>query len=409
MKVLIVNVNAYSGSTGKIVKGLYDYLRLNGHEAKVCYRGIKEDPVDNPDFIPLIKNLEFIPSVLLARLTGLESHFSFLATLKLKKIYKKYQPDVVQLYNIHGNYIRAYVFLDFLKKEGVPVVYSMLDEFPYMGKCAYPLNCEKFKTECKNCPQKDKYPESWLIDRSTFLFHKKERCYRDFKRIIFTGPPYVCQRAHESYLLQNKTTEVLYEPFNFDEYFYPRETSRLRKALGIKENERVVVCASGTYFRKGGHYFVEIAKRLQGEEDLKFIFIGYNRTDWQFTDNIIVKGRINDQNVFAEYMSLADAYVCTSVGDTTPSVCMCALGCGTPLIGFDYGGVKDCAPNEFGRYTPIGDIDAMAQEVSKTKKKSAEDVERIRQYAIDTFSQNTVFSKQLMLYNVVINNNSNDN
>ena len=403
MKVLIVNVNAYSGSTGKIVKGLYEFLRSHGHEAKVCYRGIKEDPVDNPDFIPLIKNLEFIPSVILARLTGQESHFSFLATLKLKKIYKKYQPDVVQLYNIHGNYIRAYAFLDFLKKEGVPVVYSMLDEFPYMGKCAYPVGCEKFKIECNNCPQKDKYPESWFFDQSRKLFHLKEKCYDGFDKIVFTGPPYVCQRAKESFLLRNKKVDVLYEPFNFEDYFYPRKTEALKQELGIKEDDIVIICASGTYFRKGGHFFVEAATRLQKEPHLKFVFIGYDeRAKWSFPSNVIVKGWIRDQNLFAEYMSMGDAFVCTSIGDTTPSVCLCALGCGTPIIGFDYGGVKDCAPNQFGTYVPIGDIDAMAQTVKNTRKKTQKDIEEIRAYAVVRFSPDAIYNKQIEIYKSII-------
>jgi len=404
MKVLIVNTNAKSGSIGKISSGLYEFLTAHGHQAKVCYRGIKEKIVDNDDFIPLIGKSEFQLSVMLARLTGLESHFGILSTRKLVKVMEGFQPDIVQLYNIHGNYIRAYSFLEYLKHKNIPVVYSMLDEFAYMGKCAYPLECDRFKTECKNCPQKDKYPESWLIDQSKALFHKKERCYKGFNNIVFTGPPYVCQRAKESYLLKNMPTEVLYEPFDFKDY-YPRNTDLLRKELGLGENDRVLVCASGTYFRKGGHYFVELAKRLQNVRDLKFVFIGYNREGWKFTDNMIVKGRIDDQNLFAEYMSLADAYVCTSVGDTTPSVCFCALGCGTPIIGFDYGGVKDCAPNEFGQYVPIGDVDAMAKVSMSVERKTEAKALRIRDYAVNTFSQSVVYERQLELYKNVIDTN----
>lgn len=403
MKVLIINVAAYSGSTGKITSGLYNYLKTQGHLVKVCYRGIKEERADDPDFVPLANRAGFYLSVILARLTGLEGHFSFSSTRKLKLLVKEFEPDVIQLYNIHGNYIRSYAFLKYLKKRGIPVVYSMLDEFPYMGKCPYPEDCEKFKVECNHCPKKKAYPESWLFDTSRYLFHKKECIYSGFDKLVFTGPPFVCKRAKESYLLKDCDVRELYEPFNFDDYFYPRETERLREELGFDADDRVVLCASGTAPRKGGKYFIEIADKLKDEPHLKFIFIGYNRNDWEFPDNVVVRGFIKDQNELAEYLSLADAYVCTSVGDTTPSVCLCALGCGTPLIGFEYGGVMDCAPNEYGTYVPLRNVEAMAVAVKRARKKTVSDIDQIREYAIGTFSQNSVYAKQIAIYNEIIN------
>jgi len=402
MKVLIVNVNAYTGSTGRITYGLYKYLKSNGHEVKVCYRGIKEKSIENTDFIPLVSKIEFNPSVMMARITGLESHFSFFATQKLISIVHDFNPDIVQLYNIHGNYIRSYSFLNHLKKEGFPVVYSMLDEFAYMGKCPYPEGCEKYKTICNDCPQKKRYPVSWLFDASSYLFNKKRHIYSGFQRLIFTGPPFVCKRAKESYLLKDCDVRELYEPFNFEDYFYPRDTKKLRESLGIDNCDKVVVCASGTSPRKGGKIFIETAKLLEGVPNLKLIFIGYNRNDWSFTDNVIVRGFINDQNELAEYMSLADAYVCTSIGDTTPSVCLCALGCGTPLIAFDYGGVRDCAPNKYGTYVTIGDVNAMAMAIKKCKKKTKEDIDGIRDYAVAQFAPINIYEKQFNMYRELI-------
>lgn len=398
MKVLIINVNSHTGSTGKITKGLYDHLKAEGNEVKVCYRGAIEEPMDNQDFIPLISKLEFFLSVLLARLTGFEGHFSFLATRKLKQIIKRYNPDVIQAYNLHGNYIRTNAVLNFIKNKGIPVVYSMMDEYPYMGKCPYPQKCEKFKIECQKCPLKKEYPQSWLFDTSNILFHEKERAYNGFDKLVFTGPTYVCQRAKQSFLLKSHKIEELFEPFNFKDNFFPRDTPSLKKFLGIGEEDRVVVCASGTEPRKGGKYFLEIAQRLKDKTNLKLIFIGYDRTDWNFPENVIVKGYISDPNELAEYLSVADGYVCTSVGDTTPSVCLAALGCGTPLIGFDYGGVTDCAPNEFGKYVPIGDTEALAQAVAAIKKKTQEDIEKVRKYAENRFSPTTIYKKQIDIY-----------
>lgn len=402
MRILIFNVNAYSASTGRIVVGLYNSLKEKGHSVTVCYRGSLEDRMTNPDFVALSTKAQFMASVFFARLTGLESHFNYIETAKAKHIVREFKPDLVQLYNLHGNYINSYSFLQFLKESKIPVVYSMVDEFAYMGRCPYPVECEKFKSECGHCPRLKEYPISWFFDTSRYLFRKKSKIYDGFSNIVFTGPPYVCERARESFLLRNQKVVQLDEPFNFKDYYYPRDTSELRNKLGFIDTDRVVVCASGTPPRKGGKSFLEIARKLRDEENLKFIFIGYDRTDWNIPENVITEGFVTDQNVLADYMSLADAYVCTSVGDSTPSVCLGALGCGTPLIGFDYGGVTDCAPNEFGKYVPIGDLDAMANAVKSVKRKTESDVKSIRQYAINRFSPEKIYIKQAKIYRELI-------
>lgn len=402
MKILVFNVNAYSASTGRIVEGLYKHLSKEGHTVKVCYRGTLEKKIDNSDFIALCSKLGFTIAVFFARLTGLESHFSFRSTYKAKRIIRNYKPDIIQLYNLHGNYINSYDLLSYIKKIGIPAVYSMVDENPYMGRCPYPVECEKFKSECNHCPRLKEYPISWFFDTSRFLFRKKSRIYAGFPNIIFTGPPYVCERASQSYLLRNQRVLPLDEPFNFNDYYYPRDTKELRTKLNIQDDNRVVVCASGTLPRKGGKFFMDVARLLKDDEKIRFVFIGYDRNDWEIPTNVITIGFISDQNVLADYMSLADAYVCTSVGDTTPSVCLGALGCGTPIIGFDYGGVVDCAPNEFGTYVPIGDLNAMAKAIKGIKKKKQVDIERIRQYALERFSSEQIYKRQEEIYKDLI-------
>ena len=60
MKILIVNVNSHIESTGKIVYGLYNYLKLKGNEVRLCYRGIREPKLDDANIIPL-SNIKLSP------------------------------------------------------------------------------------------------------------------------------------------------------------------------------------------------------------------------------------------------------------------------------------------------------------------------------------------------------------
>lgn len=400
MKVLIINTYSHIGSTGKITYSLYNYLKDRGHDVLLCTRGYPEDKLNDNKIITLNSKLRYLLANIFVGLFGDESIAYPVETKKLKKVIDSFNPDIVQLYNVHDYYVNHIELFNYLKKKKIPVVYSMLDEYAYMGKCRYSLDCEKFKGKCTNCPTRKRHHviADYYIDWSTSIQKRKNEVYTGFQKLVFTGPPFVCQRAKESYLLKECDVRELFEPFNFEDYYYPRDTKVLRAKLGIDKDDKVIVCASGTTERKGGKYFLEVAKKLQNEHHIKLIFIGYNRNDWDFPQNIIVKGYITDQNDLAGYMSLADAYVCTSVGDSTPSVCLAALGCGTPLIGFEYGGVMDCAPQEFGTYVPIGDLDSMAKAVLECKKKTPEDVTAIRNFAINRFSPASIFKKQENLY-----------
>ena len=402
MRILIINTMSHTGSTGKIAYGLHNYLQQLGNDVLLCCRGPKEERINDSTVIELISKTELYFSVLLSRLTGKEGNYSFFATRKLIKIINNYKPDLIQLYNLHGNYINHNHILRFISQKNIPAVYSMLDEFAYMGKCPFPGDCQKFMTKCYGCYQKKEYPMSLFFDRSAFLFKEKKKTYSLLKRIVFTGPNFVCKRASKSALLHDKKLETLYEPFDMTTSFYPRVVHSLRQRLDIRQDQIVIVSAPGTRPRKGGKQFVELAKLLSDDDRFIFIFIGYNRNDWVFSKNVIVRGFIHSPDELAEYLSLADLYICTSLGDTTPSVCLAALACGTPLAGFDYGGVVDCAPNEYGKYVPIGDIQALVNVIKCTQPKSEELVNKIRSYALNKYSPEIIYSKQLEIYKKIV-------
>ena len=69
---------------------------------------------------------------------------------------------------------------------------------------------------------------------------------------------------------------------------------------------------------------------------------------------------------------------------------------------YDYGGVVDCAPNEFGTYVPIGNLDEMAKAVMNCRKKTQSDIDSIRAYAVGRFSPETIYKKQVDIYTSLI-------
>jgi glycosyltransferase involved in cell wall biosynthesis len=56
---------------------------------------------------------------------------------------------------------------------------------------------------------------------------------------------------------------------------------------------------------------------------------------------------------------MADLFVITSIRETYPTVCIEAISCGTPVIGFDTGGVKETIPEGMGRAVEAYSVDEL--------------------------------------------------
>lgn len=404
MKVLIVNSWSNEGSTGKIANGLYQYLISHGHQAKFCFRGTREYKIGNPDFVPLNNVVDHGLSVIGTRLTGYEGIFNKKATNKVIQLIESFKPDVVQLFNLHAYYINSYQLLEYLKsKTNIPVVYTMFDEFPYMGRCCFSVGCDQFKTKCVKCPHKINYPRSLFFDRASYCFKRKKKIYQDFNHITFASVKWCCERAKESALLRDKPIIELDNPINYDKVFFPRKTERLRKELGIPENNRVILTvAVASIPTKGGKYFVELAKKMQDVKDITFVYVGYDVNNWEIPSNMITIGFVRSQNLLAEYYSLADLFVCTSLADLTPNACLDALGCGTPLAGFSEGGVPYCASEGYGTFVKTFDIEALVEVVNATQKKTERRIKEVRDYAYQRYSGNIVYERYLDIYKSIL-------
>ena len=400
MKILIVDVFGAIHSTGKITSLQYAYFKAQGHEVRVCYRGIREPRIPNPDFIPVAGKMEPGLGRLAAWISGYEGYTHPLATRRLIKLTESFHPDIVQLNILHGYYINSNAYLTYLKTHHFKVCYTMMDEYAYMGKCPYAYSCQQFLTGCTGpCPEQKSYPKSYFFDRSAFIFKAKQQAYEGFRDIVFTGPGWVVGRARRSKLLHDFRIEELDEPVDFGRVFYPRDVQALRARLGIPASHKVIVTVTQMSDpRKGGQYFIQAAQLLQDRPDLSFVFVGYDIKQPVQLPHLITIPYVSSQHELAEYYSLGDLFVCTSLADTMPNVCIDAMGCGTPLAGFAEAGTPYVAPPELGTFTPTYDVEALARVIEAAPKKTPELSQRCHQYAVSRYAPEVVFAQLANIY-----------
>lgn len=403
MKILIINSCSHTGSTGKIAFGAYNYLRQLGNDVKICCRGARENEIDDNDIINLESNFEYYLSNIFSRVTGLLGYSNYRQTKKIYHIIDSFKPDIVQLYNLHGFYVNDRQLIQHLKEKNIPALYTMFDEYAYMGRCCFSLDCNQFQNQCGKCPMIHLYPHSCFLSWAHLIQQEKKMAYKGYDNLYFAGVKWVCERAKSSSLLKDREIFELDEPINYEDVFFPRDTTNIKQELCIQESQKVIVMVGeAAVKRKGGIYFVELARKFEGNKDFVFVYVGYNRNDWDIPSNMITFGLVYDQDKLAEFYSLADLFVCTSLADTTPNTCLDAMGCGSPILGFQIAGVPYCANEPIGKFVEAENVEALANEVAKVEKKTPEVAHRVREYAYNRFAEKNVFSKQVDIYNRIL-------
>lgn len=350
MKVLHVNVSD-SGSTGRIASSLHQRLLRDGKESLYLYaRGTCGE--NRIQTVP-----ERYGSALMTRLTGGAGGFGKVCTDRLIKRICAFRPDVVHLHNLHGYYVDIFTFLSYLKARGCKTVITLHDEFLFTGRCAFSKTCENWKTGCGNCPDLKEYPKAFF-DQSKKLWEEKKRVFSDFPNLhIVTPSKWLCGRVGESFLATHKTVVI---PNGIErDVFYPKK-SMVRENLQIKE-KHVVLAVSQDFSspRKGGEYILALAKRMQ---DTRFLLVGADGKLANFP-NVTVFPATQSREQMADLYCSADVLLMTSSADNFPTVCLEASACGTPVAGFDCGGVKETVPEQIAGFVPFGDVASLQEKV----------------------------------------------
>ena len=403
MKNIAILNNGCAGSTGNIAKNLHAALKEQGYNSVFCYgRGEKGDGCDT---YLIDRNYELRWHAFMTRITGLQGFYSNRATARLIKLFKSKHIDTIYIICIHGYYINERMLYDYVAENHIRLIHVMIDEYAYTGKCAYRDDCSRFLQGCGHCPHKKSYPSSYLFDGSSKVFKMKKEVYALINNAIFVGPEFVVSQARMSPLFNNNRIElkILDEAIDMSIY-YPRDTSNLKQSLNI-ESDKIVVCCVVPYYgggndRKGGRYFVELARKFEGNPRYVFIHVGYlNKKKENLPTNYTPIGFVRDQNLLAEYFSIGDIFVFPSLLDTMPNACLDALACGTPLLCFDISGMPYVGNSDVATFVEPRNVKAMAEVIMKVEPKEQETIKQCRDYALQRYDSRKYNEKLINIAN----------
>lgn len=401
-KVAIINSVLDYGSTGSLARSLYEYGKCKGYNAFVFYgRGPK---MDNCHLVRIDSKLEVYFHKFMTLLTGYQGSFSNRATSKLLNFLTAEKITKVILLNIHGYYLNEKRLLAYLKNNNIVTAYVTPDEYAGLGKCCYSLECQKYRTECKDCPHIGGYPKSVFFDRANDIFNMKKEAYTGFTTLTILGPESNLAKFREGVLLKGKPLKRLSWGIDLSLYKYEIDESLYEKYRIPKNKILILTVAPYSNVRKGvKEYFFEAAKRLQNT-DYHFINIGYDGKlkKEEMPKNMTTIGYLDDQKELAHLYSMADLYVLASTTDTMPVSCLISFGCETPVCCFYTSGLRYLAPRDNPAISYCEDVslDSIVDVINRTGKKDKIAMASCRKLAKEEYSVDAFCRKVYEVFEV---------
>ena len=362
MRIVQINGGA-KGSTGKIMMGIAEVARAQGHEV-MCASPITTTNRDAGEDCGYYRIGTFNSrrlNVALARITGFNGCFAWFETYKLLKKIDEFKPDIIHLHNLHDSYINLPMLFSYIKKHNVPTVWTLHDCWAFTGQCPHftMVKCDKWKTGCHSCPQYKEYPAS-LYDNTKRMWQLKKKWFTGVKNMtIVTPSEWLANLVNESYL-KEYPIKVINNGIDLN-IFKPTPCDDVMG--GGKLNAHIVLFVSfGWSVYKGLDVIVDLAKKLTS--DYQIVVVGSDdRVDKLLPNNVISIHRTQDQRELAKIYSGATVFANPTREEMLGMVNIEALACGTPVVTFRTGGSPECIDDKSGIVVEKDNIDEMKEAI----------------------------------------------
>lgn len=356
MKIVQINSTCGSGSTGKICVAVSKLLTENGIENYILYSAGNSEYALGKCYM---SRLETKIQALQSRILGNYGFNSKAATRRMVQMLEEINPDIVHLHNLHGHNCDLQILFQYLREKKTKIFWTFHDCWAFTGYCPYydMVGCDKWKTSCRNCPQKRKY--SWFFDRSRYLFEKKKKLLENLDLTIITPSHWLAEQVKQSFLHKCEV-KVIHNGIDLN-VFQPRESSFREKYHC--ENKFIILGVAFIWAkRKGLDVFCELAKRLT--EEYQIVLVGTDdEVDKILPPNIISIHHTQNQKELAQLYTTSDVFVNPARVDNYPTTHMEALACGTPVLTFQVGGCSEMLDENCGVAVPKDDVEAIFHEI----------------------------------------------
>ncbi|NMH60179.1 glycosyltransferase [Alteromonas ponticola] len=283
-------------------------------------------------------------------------------------------------------------FLSWLDK---PLVITIRDMYHLSGGCHFFHGCEKWQSNCSNCPQ--------LIDdigdlSASTLSYKKEN-------YNFSNITIVVLSDHTREIIKQsifKDCNVVKIPNSIEtDIFSIDNTNSVRNTYNIDKKIKVIGYVPS--FRsdvKGFKEAVEVLNRLYEDTsynyETKVLLLGNSETATDLIKfDCIQGGYVSDNSQLAEFYGAMDVLLLPSLEETFSNTTAEAISCGIPVVGFSTGAIPELAIDGVSGYSvPVGDTNELFLKLRQSLITEKASQDTIREFAL----QRLTMEKQAFAY-----------
>ena len=280
-----------------------------------------------------------------------------------------YNPDVIHLHNLHGNYLNLEILFEYLIKVQKPIVWTLHDCWAFTGKCAHytDVACNKWETECNNCPQVQKYPPSIFFDQSEVMFKDKKKWFSALQNLtIIPVSNWLANEVKKSFF--NKCPIIPIYNWCDHNYFKDSQDIGFSNKYGLDVNKFSVILVSGSWNKLDIKWQDVLKLAALLPSSIQLIMIGKVGSPELIPKNIKHISYLHEKNELAKAYSFSDVYVHLSTEDTFGKVIAEALSCGTPAIVYDSTACPETIGVNCGYVVEKRNISQVLEAINKIKQ-----------------------------------------
>ena len=319
------------------------------------------------------------------------------------------QADVLHLHWVNFGFLSLRSFHQLIDL-GKPIVWTLHDMWAFTGGCHYSRGCDHFQTYCRQCPYLKRPGER---DLSYRIFEQKRKLF-DRGGIHLVSPSHwLRDETKQSALLGDFPHTVIPNPIDLDT-FRPIDRTVANARLELPSNGSLRLLfgsASVTDPRKGFRYFAEALNRLHEQQptaEIEVLVFGKGRS-YLFNEQpypVRHLGLLSSEDDIVAAYNAADAMVVPSLEDNLPNTIVESLACGTPVVGFQTGGIPEMIDHEQNGYLAAArSADELADGLTfiVNHPNQAELRQHARQAAETRYAADVVAGQYVELYSRLVN------
>lgn len=299
-----------------------------------------------------------------------------------------------------------------LLRLGKPVVWTMHDMWAFTGGCHHSGLCERYQGQCGNCEPFLKRP--CPNDLSHRVWQRKQRAYAGGNLTPVACSEWLADRARRSSLFGPLGVRAIPNPLNTDQ-FAPVDKALARQELGVQSDKRLLLFAAAkvgavgkgfTYFREA---LTHLYAQLPDPNAVELLIFGAGDAgqlrDLPFRHHFL--GPLGDVHRISLAYSAADLFVIPSLFENLPNTIMESMACGTPVVGFNVGGIPEMIRHrQTGYVAAYRSVDDLAAGLYWVLDQPVDAYEQMaqaaRQFVLDHYEESVVAGRYQALYDELL-------